>query len=411
MWVGDTFRTLELKGVGNGMAVARKIRRFMESGSWIRKMFEEGIALKEEYGAEHVYDLSLGNPEVEPPEEFARELRRLADSTTPGLHRYMPNAGYPETRAAVAAQLAAETGLPFTGNSVIMTCGAGGALNIVMKTLLDPGDEVVIFAPHFVEYFYYADNHGGECRVVPHDELFLPDFDALEDAIGPRTRIVLVSSPSNPTGVVYGTDVLSRIGEALRRKESEHDIEITLVSDEPYRKILFDSVEYPQVFDHHPRSIVATSHSKDLALPGERIGFVAVSPSYEGADEVMDGLTFCNRSLGFVNAPALMQHIVRELQGVTIDVGPYQAKRDFLYGALTDIGYSIVKPGGAFYMFPKTPIEDDVAFVDELRKHRVLVVPGTGFGSPGHFRISYTVSQATLEGSIEGFRKAFEAVS
>ena len=260
------------------MAVARKIRSFMEQGSWIRRMFEEGVALREKYGADNVYDLSLGNPEVEPPPEFARELRRLLDSETPGLHRYMPNAGYPETRAAVAAQLADETGLPFTANSVIMTCGAGGALNIVMKTLLDPGDEVVIFAPYFVEYAYYADNHGGSCRVVPHDDGFLPDFAALEDAIGPRTRIVLVSSPSNPTGVVYSADVLSRIGEAVRRKESEHGTEISLVSDEPYRKILFDGIEYPQVFDHHPRSIVATSHSKDLALPGERIGFVAVSP-------------------------------------------------------------------------------------------------------------------------------------
>ena len=393
------------------MAVAQKIRSYMEQGSWIRRMFEEGVALKAQYGADNVYDLSLGNPEVEPPPEFDRALRRLMDSETPGLHRYMPNAGYPETRAAVAAQLADETGLPFTGNSVIMTCGAGGALNVVFKTLLDPGEEVVIFAPYFVEYAYYADNHGGSCRVVPHDDGFLPDFDALEDAIGPRTRIVLVSSPSNPTGVVYGADVLSRIGETIRRKESEHGTEISLVSDEPYRKILFDGIEYPQVFDHHPRSIVATSHSKDLALPGERIGFVAVSPSYDGGDEVMDGLTFCNRTLGFVNAPALMQHIVRELQGVTIEVAPYQAKRDFLYGALTDIGYSVVKPGGAFYMFPKTPIEDDVAFVDEMRKHRVLVVPGMGFGSPGHFRISYTVSQATLEGSVDGFSKAFEAVS
>ncbi len=393
------------------MAVAQKIRSYMEQGSWIRRMFEEGVALKAQYGADNVYDLSLGNPEVEPPPEFDRALRRLLDSEAPGLHRYMPNAGYPETRAAVAAQLSDETGLPFTANSVIMTCGAGGALNVVFKTLLDPGDDVVIFAPYFVEYAYYADNHGGSCRVVPHDDGFLPDFDALEDAIGTRTRIVLVSSPSNPTGVVYGAEVLSRIGETIRRKESEHGTEISLVSDEPYRKILFDGIEYPQVFDHHPRSIVATSHSKDLALPGERIGFVAVSPSYEGGDEVMDGLTFCNRTLGFVNAPALMQHLVRELQGVTIEVAPYQAKRDFLYGALTDIGYSVVKPGGAFYMFPKTPIEDDVAFVDELRKHRVLVVPGTGFGSPGHFRISYTVSQETLEGSIGGFRQAFEAVS
>ncbi len=393
------------------MAVARKIRGFMERGSWIRRMFEDGIALKERYGAENVYDLSLGNPEMEPPPEFARELGRLAADPTPGLHRYMPNAGYAETRAAVAAQLASETGLGFTGEHALMTCGAGGALNVVMKTLLDPGDEVVVFAPYFVEYVFYADNHGGVCRTVPPAEGFLPDFDALEETIGPRTRIVLVSSPGNPTGVVYSAGVLSRIGDAIRRKESELGVEIWLVSDEPYRRILFDGAEYPHIFGHHSRSIAATSHSKDLALPGERIGFAAVNPGCEDAGEVMDGLTFCNRTLGFVNAPALMQRVVKELQGVTVDVSAYQAKRDFLYDALRDIGYQVVKPGGAFYMFPKSPIEDDVAFVGELRSHRVLVVPGSGFGTPGHFRISYCVSDATLEGSIEGFRKAFESAA
>ena len=379
----------------------------MERGSWIRKMFEEGIALKEQYGADNVYDLSLGNPEMEPPTEFTRELTRLSSDTTPGTHRYMPNAGYLETRTAVASQLSTETGLIFTAEHILMSCGAGGALNVVMKTLLDPGDEVVIFAPYFVEYLFYADNHRGQCRTVPPDDRFLPDFDSLEHTIGPRTRIVLVSSPSNPTGVVYNSNVLSGIGDVIRRKEAEFGIEISLVSDEPYRKILFDNIEYPQIFDHHPRSIVVTSHSKDLALPGERIGFVAVSPNYNGAGEIMDGLTFCNRTLGFVNAPALMQLIVKELQDVTIDVGIYQAKRDFLYESLTKIGYSIVKPGGAFYMFPKSPLADDVAFVNELRRQKVLVVPGSGFGTPGHFRISYCVNDSTLEGSIDGFREAF----
>ena len=373
-------------------------------------MFEEGIALKQQYGEENVFDLSLGNPVMEPPPEFFEELSRVAESPLPGMHRYMPNAGYMQTRAAVAAQLKEDTRLDFTAAEVVMTCGAGGALNVVLKALLDPGDEVVIFAPYFVEYLYYADNHGGTCRVVPPDPGFLPDMEAFEAAVGPRTRIVLVNSPNNPTGVLYGADVLARLADIILRKEDEHGREIFLVSDEPYRRIIFDGADYPQIFDHHVRSVVATSHSKDLALPGERIGFIAVSPRYEGRAELTDGLTFCNRTLGFVKAPALMQHIVGRLQGVTIDVGEYQAKRDFLHRKLTEIGYSLVKPQGAVYMFPRSPISDDVEFVAELQGHRVLVVPGRGFGLPGHFRISYCVTDETLEGSLEGFRTVFQKV-
>ena len=390
------------------MAVSNKIKQFMEQGSWIRRMFEEGIALKRQYGEENVFDLSLGNPIMQPPPEFYHELRRIADDPPPGLHRYMPNAGHVDTRAAVADELTSETALPFTAADILMTVGAGGALNVVMRTLLDPGDEVVIFAPYFVEYFFYADNHGATCKVVPADESFLPDLDALADAIGPKTRIVLTSSPNNPTGVVYGRDVIAEMGRVIRRREAELGTEIFLASDEPYRKILFDGLEYPHIFEHHPRSVVATSHSKDLALPGERIGFIAVNPEYSDKEELIDGLTFCNRTLGFVNAPALMQHIVKNLQSVTVDVGTYEAQRDFMYGALTDIGYRVVKPQGAFYMFPKAPIGDDVKFTDMLRENRVLVVPGSGFGGPGHFRISYCVSDATLEGSLPGFRAAFE---
>ena len=393
------------------MAVSNKIRDFMEKGSWIRKMFEEGISLKQQFGEENVFDLSLGNPIMEPPQEFFDELRRVAESPIPGLHRYMPNAGFVETRDAVAAQLREETGLDFTANEVIMCCGAGGALNVILKTLLDPGDEVVIFAPYFVEYIFYADNHGGTCKVVPPDDDFLPDLDAFESAIGERTKIVLMNSPNNPTGVLYSAELLARLGEIIQKKEKELGREIFLVSDEPYRKIIFDGLEYPHIFDHHVRSIVATSHSKDLALPGERIGFIAAHPDYDDRAELMDGLVFCNRTLGFVNAPALIQHIVKNLQSVTIDVQQYQDKRDFMYDNLTEIGYEMPMPQGAFYMFPKTPIEDDVAFTAELQKSNVLVVPGRGFGSPGHFRLSYCVTDETLAGSLKGFRKAFEAVS
>ena len=238
------------------MAVSNKIRGLLEQGSWIRRMFEEGIALKQQFGDDNVFDLSLGNPILEPPEEFFAELRRIADNPSPGMHRYMPNAGYPETRAAVASQLAEETGLNFSADELIMTCGAGGALNVVLKTLLDPGDEVVIFAPYFVEYFFYADNHGGICKVVLPVESFLPDMDALEEAIGERTRAVLINSPNNPTGVLYTEETLATISEVIREKEMEFGTEIFLVSDEPYRKLLFDGLEYPHIFHHHVRSIL-----------------------------------------------------------------------------------------------------------------------------------------------------------
>ncbi len=378
----------------------------MEEGSWIRKMFEEGASLKQRYGEENVFDLSLGNPVVEPPVEFVQELRRLAENPLPGMHRYMANAGYLETRAVIAGQLTAETGIEFTADDIVMTCGASGALNVVLKTILNPGEEVIVFAPYFVEYDNYIDNQGGVSRILPTDDKFIPRLDLLESAITARTKAVIVNSPNNPSGAVYGQELIHGLGRLLGEKESRYGTQIFLVSDEPYRKIIYDGLEYPPVFPHHPNSVALTSHSKDLALPGERIGYIAANPGCSRRDELMAGLVFCNRVLGYVNAPALMQRAVRNLQGVTVSVAEYQRKRDFLYGHLIAMGYSVIKPQGAFYMFPKSPLEDDVAFVKELQQWNVLTVPGRGFGSPGYFRISYCVQDATLEGSLDGFRKA-----
>jgi aspartate aminotransferase len=369
-------------------------------------MFEAGIALKAQHGEDKVFDLSLGNPVVEPPEEFRQELRRLASDPIKGMHRYMPNSGYPATRRAVADGLQSETGLPFTENEIVMTCGAAAALNVVLKTILNPGDEVLILAPYFVEYGYYIDNHQGVAVVVPTDAEFQPDLDRIEAAITPRTRALIVNSPNNPTGVVYDAQRLQALGELLRRAQSRLGSEIFLISDEPYRRVIFDGLKFPQVFPHYENTIVVHSHAKDLALPGERIGYIAVHPAHPGKQELMDGLTFCNRILGFVNAPALMQHVVRALQGVSVDVADYQRKRDFLYGRLTDLGYQIVRPQGAFYLFPRSPTPDDVAFVEALQRWNVLTVPGTGFGTPGHFRVAYCVEDRVLEGAIEGFARA-----
>lgn len=387
------------------MSISDKVHKNLAESSWIRRMFDEGNALKQRYGEENVFDLTLGNPVIEPPEEFKRELKRLVDNPIPGMHRYMANAGYPDTRAAVATQLSLETGINFTMNDIVMTCGAAGALNVVLKTILNEGDEVIIFAPYFVEYRHYIDNHGGVTRIVPADEQFIPRLDALETAIGAKTRAVIINSPNNPTGVVYNEDFIHRLGELLLRKEAQHGAEIFLISDEAYRKLIYDGLKYPPVWPHYPQSIVLTSHSKDLSLPGERIGYIAVHPDCSQRKELMDGLIFCNRTLGYVNAPALMQHIVQRLQGVTAPVAEYQQKRDFLYERLIKMGYSMVKPRGAFYMFPKSPLEDDVAFVRELQQWQVLTVPGRGFGSPGYFRISYCADDRTLEGCLAGFGK------
>jgi len=378
----------------------------MVEGSWVRKMFEEGAVLKQRYGEDNVFDLSLGNPVMEPPPEFDHELKRLVENPLSGMHRYMANAGYSETRAAVAAQLSLETGVEFTMNDIVMTCGAAGGLNVALKTILNRGEEVIVFAPYFMEFGNYVDNHGGVIEVLPTDEQFIPKLDALEAAITAKTKSVIINSPNNPTGVVYSEDFVHQLGDLLGKKESQYGTQIFLISDEAYRKIIYDGLKYPPVFRHHRQSIVVASHSKDLALPGERVGYIAIHPECSEREELVGGFVFCNRTLGFVNAPALMQRAVQNLQQVTVSVAEYQKKRDFLYSNLAEMGYSLVKPQGAFYMFPKSPLEDDVAFVKELQQWNVLVVPGRGFGSPGYFRLSYCVNDRTLEGSLAGFKKA-----
>jgi aspartate aminotransferase len=375
----------------------------MEVGSWIRRMFEEGIAMKKQFGPENVFDLSLGNPIMEPPPEFKAEMRRLVEHPFPGMHGYMENAGYPETRAAVGAQLKRETGVPVTEKDVIMSVGAAGAINVALKTILEPGDEVIVFTPWFVDYFNYIENHDGVVKLVPTDKHFLPSLDELEKAIGPRTKAVLINSPNNPTGVVYDAKLMDGLAKILRRKEAEFSTEIFIVSDEPYKKIIYDGTKYPSPLNFHRHSIIATSHSKDLSIPGERIGYVALHPESSHHDDMIRGFVFCTRVLGFINAPALMQNVVRHLQGVSINVGEYQRHRDFIYDNLIRFGYTVNKPQGAFYIFPKCPIKDDVAFVHELQhQHHVLTVPGVAFGTPGYFRLVYCVDDRTLEKSMPG---------
>jgi aspartate aminotransferase len=393
------------------MPIAKKIEASLSQSSWIRKMFEQGALLKPQYGADKVYDFTLGNPNLEPPEEFRTALLAAVHDTHAGLHGYMPNAGYGFVRKAVAAYLSQENKILFTENDVVMTCGAAGALNVVLKTLLDPGDEVLCPKPYFVEYGTYADNHGGVLKPVPTCEDFSLDIAAFEAAITPRTKAVLLDSPNNPTGQVYSAEELQQLGALLRESNQKYATTIYLVSDEPYRKIAYDNRVVPNLMQYYDHTIVLTSYSKDLSLPGERIGYLVVHPAMAQKDQLMAGLIMCNRILGFVNAPALMQRVVANLQGKHVDVGRYQKKRDLLCDGLAACGYQVTKPAGAFYLFLKTPIPDDVAFVNLLQDELILAVPGVGFGGPGHIRLAYCVDDQTIINAMPGFKRVLERVN
>lgn len=393
------------------MAIAAKLQGYIENASWIRKMFEEGERLRTIHGAENVYDFTLGNPNVDPPADFGVELRKLAADPIPGMHRYMSNAGYDECREAVAATLAEESGQPVTSAQVMMTCGASGALNVVLKTILNPGEEVIILAPYFVEYKFYIDNHGGVPVVIGTDrETFQLDLSAIEAAIGRNTRAIIINSPNNPTGTIYHEESLRELGIIVQRKERELERQIYVISDEPYARLSYDGLRLPHMFACVDNSVLVTSHSKDLALPGERIGYLAANPRMTHVDLFMEGAIFCNRTLGFVNAPALMQRIVSKLQRSSIDIDAYQEKRDIMYHYLTEMGFRMNRPAGAFYLFPRSPFSDDVEFVKLAQKHLILIVPGTGFGAPGFFRIAYCVGKEQIERSLPAWRNlAMEA--
>lgn len=393
------------------MAIALKIQSFIEGSSWIRKMFEEGERLRKIHGADKIYDFTLGNPNVEPPPEFAEEFRKIALNPLPGMHRYMSNAGYAESREAVAEVLAEASGLEVKGAHVIMTTGASGALNAALKTILNPGEEVIILAPYFVDYKFYIDNHGGVPRVVWTDrETFQLDIPAIEAAINEKTRALLICSPNNPTGVIYPAASLQLLGEMVRRKERELERQIYVISDEPYSRIVYDGVELPHIFSYLDNSVIVTSHSKDLALPGERIGYLAANPQMTHVEMFMEGAVVANRVLGFINAPALMQRLVAKLQRASVDIAAYQEKRDILYHYLTEMGFRMTRPAGAFYLFPHSPLPDDVEFVKLAQKHHLLLVPGAGFGAPGFFRIAYCVDKEMIERSLPAWRNLAQEV-
>ncbi len=390
------------------MAISDKMRMFAEKSSWIRKMFEEGAKMKATHGAENVCDFSLGNPDAPPPPQFNQVIQEAVQNTSPGVHAYMPNGGYPWVREALAARISVEQKMTIGQGDILMTCGAAGGLNVVMKTLLNPGEEVIILAPYFVEYGFYIDNHGGISKMVKTDDDFNLDLTAIETAISDKTKAIIINSPNNPCGQIYSEQSLAGLGELLDTVSTRLGTSIYLISDEPYRKIVFDGHDVPSIFTAYANSIVVSSYSKDLSLPGERIGYLAVHPNIEDKHSLLDGLTLANRILGFVNAPALMQRVVAELQDVTVDTTIYGRRKDLICTILRAGGFTFTEPKGAFYVFPKTPIADDVKFVALLQEEKILAVPGVGFGSPGHMRVAFCVPDEVIGRSAEGFKRAVD---
>ena len=390
--------------------VARKMLDFMESASWIRKMFEEGAGLRAKFGADKICDFSLGNPDLPPHRSFQRVLETVAADRSPGVHSYMPNAGLTDVRSRMAVQASRDHQIKLSAEEIIMTCGAAGGLNIIFKSLLNPDDEIIVSKPYFVEYGFYVDNHGGRLVPVESRPDFSLDIKAIEDAINNKTKAVLLNSPNNPSGVIYGRTELEVLAKLLKRASDYFSRPIFLISDEPYRRLVFNGYAVPPILRFYPNSIVITSFSKDLSIPGERIGYVAVHPEASHKTALLDALTLANRILGFVNAPALIQRVVGEALDHITDIKVYQRRRDRLAEILREAGYTFIVPQGAFYFFPRAPIPDDTEFVRILQKECILTVPGTGFGSPGHFRIAFCVDDEVIERSRKGFIRAMERV-
>lgn len=392
------------------MLISHKMAKATAEASLVRLMFEEGLKLKARYGPENVFDFTLGNPDLPPPPAFQEALLRLARDNPPNAHAYMPNAGWPQVREQVAAWLNQEQkqGLlnEFTTNHVIMTVGAAGALNIILKAISNPGDEIITPRPYFMEYNFYADNHGAV--IVPAEPG--PDFglnpETIRAKITPATRAVLINSPHNPTGAVYREEELAALGRLLTEASALYGRPILLIADEPYRKLVYDGLKPPSIFPAYPYSIAVYSHSKDLSLPGERIGYAVINPDLPKSRPLFEALTLANRILGFVNAPSSMQLILGELQGCSVEVARYQRRRDLLVRGLRALGYKLTIPSGAFYIFPQSPIADDLTFVNILKEEKILTVPGRGFAQPNYFRICYCASEEMIEKSLVGFARA-----
>lgn len=389
--------------------IAEKMRPLVENNSAIRAMFEEGKRMAAIYGPENVYDFSLGNPNVPAPEAVNRAITDIvAEEASTMVHGYMSNAGFEDVRDTVAQSLNRRFGTQFHLENILMTVGAASGMNVILKTVLDPGDEVIVFAPYFMEYGAYVRNYDGVLVTVsPDTSSFQPNISELKEKITRRTKAVIINTPNNPTGVVYSSETLEQIAAVMKAKEEEYRTSIVLISDEPYRELAYDGVEVPYVTPFYHNTVVCYSYSKSLSLPGERIGYLVIPDEMEDSKAVIAAATIANRVLGCVNAPSLMQRVIMRCIDEKVNVEAYDRNRNLLYNGLTGFGFECIRPEGAFYLFVKSPEADDRAFSEVCKKHRLLVVPGTSFACPGYVRISYCVSYEQIERSLP----AFEAVA
>lgn len=392
--------------------ITAQVQESLTRSSWIRKMFEAGLELKAKHGADKVFDFSIGSPDLPPPPEVAEGLEKVLDEVDTSYSlSYMPNPGFPQVRAKLAGMLATEQNAPITANEVIMTCGAAGGINCLFKAVLEPGDEILVPSPYFIDYGAYANNFGATMATVPTKQPdFSLDVDAIAAAITPKTRVMLINTPNNPTGAVYSREQLQALAEVLAKASAEHGKPILLVSDEPYRFLTYDGVEAPAILDLYPYSVLVNSFSKDLSMAGERLGYLALSPAMPEKAELMAGLILAIRILGFINAPAIGQKILLHALGASVDTGIYDARRKAMAEVLDNAGLEYVMPKGGFYFFVKTPdkFEDDVAFVSALQEQLVLAVPGPGFGCPGYVRLAFCVHEDVIRRSADAVKRAVE---
>lgn len=390
--------------------IAKSMVDYVKGSSVIRAMFEEGKNMAKKYGSENVYDFSLGNPSVEPPKQVKEAMIDILQKENPNLvHGYMNNSGYEDVREAIAESLNKKFGTAFGTGNIIMTVGAAGGLNVILKTLLDPEDEVVVFAPFFGEYANYVKNYGGVLKVVPPSDNFIPDPEEFGKAISSRTKAVIINNPNNPTGVVYSEEDITRLADVLRAKEKEYGKAIYLIADEPYRELVYDGLEVPYLTKYYDDTIVGYSYSKSLSLPGERIGYLVIPDEVDDYENVVQAANVANRILGFVNAPSLIQRTVARCLDAEVDVAAYNRNRELLYNGLTELGYECIKPQGAFYMYVKALGGDDKAFAGKAKEFNLLLVPGSTFFGPGYVRIAYCVDYDMIKRSMEAFRKLAEA--
>lgn len=392
--------------------ISEKMQVQVQNSSVIRAMFEEGKRLAAIHGAENVFDFSLGNPSVEPPEEVKNAIVEIVNNEDAiSIHGYMNNSGYEDVRTAIAKSINDKFGTAFTQNNILMTVGAAGGLNVIMKTLINPQDEVITFAPFFGEYKSYVANYEGELVVVSANTLnFQPNLEEFKEKISPKTKAVIINSPNNPTGVIYSEDTIIKLSAILKEKQKELGTDIYLVSDEPYRELAYDNAEIPYLTKYYANTIVGYSFSKSLSLPGERIGYLVIPDQAADCDNIIAAANIATRILGFVNAPSLFQRVIALCLDAKVDLEAYNRNRELLYNGLLSYGYQCIKPEGAFYMFVKTPIEDDVEFCSLAKQQNILIVPGSAFGCPGYVRIAYCVAYKTIEKALPGFKALIEEI-